>query len=105
MKKIYGLILVLVISFVIPFQILAQPATGVPINTQSLIRETPWNKFTDNLATAGKPSMEKARILDERKEARRVARLRAVQKKRQQAMFKRQKYEEKLNSQFKSPNL
>ena len=64
----------------------AQENNGLAYQAKIVTRQTPFNDLTDSIATTGKTPMEKAQIINDRKEARRLERLRQLQKEREKKL-------------------
>ena len=73
MKRYSVLILIAVLLFSVP----AESRTGI---NEEINRQTPFNKFTDSLATLGKSPKQKIAIKNKRRLARSQARLKKIRK-------------------------
>lgn len=66
---------VLILTAVLLFSVPAESRTGI---NEEINRQTPFNKFTDSLATLGKSPKQKTAIKNKRRLARSKARLKKL---------------------------
>ena len=94
--RVRSVCLVIVLGLAVP-AFAAEKTVAQQVNDVNML-----NQVTDYFATAGRSDVQKAAILKERKEQRRLARLRKLQKQKQENVVKRQKAVEDQKQGIKS---